>query len=67
MFELVKILGDYYKKELIISNIKVGFRSFGIWPLNYDDLLHDMACSSAFKGVDVVEYAYVMENILSLS
>ncbi|KAH9329364.1 hypothetical protein KI387_001472 [Taxus chinensis] len=36
------------KKSQTPSNIITGFKRTGIWSLNYDALLNDMACSQAF-------------------
>lgn len=38
--ELAKLASKAFKRALTPSNIKVGFRRIGIWPLNYDALMH---------------------------
>jgi hypothetical protein len=43
-----------------------GFRWTGIWTLNYDALIHDMACIQAFD-IHRQEDVDVVDNILSLS
>ena len=63
--ELAKLASKAFKRALTPLNIMVGFRQIGIWPLNYDALIHDMACSQAFD-IDGHEDADVV-NILSLS
>lgn len=65
-FELDELASKAFKRALTPSNIKVGFRRTGIWPLNYDALLHDMACIQAFD-VHGQEDADAGDNILSLS
>ena len=55
-----------HKRALTPSNIMAGFRRTDIWPLNYDALIHDMACSQAFD-IDGQEDANATNNILSLS
>lgn len=47
-FELPELASKAFKRVLTTSNIKARFRRIGIWPINYDALLHDMACSQAF-------------------
>ena len=66
IFELAEVTSKALKMGLTLSNIKVGFRKIGIWPLNYDILIHDMACSQAFD-VHGHENSDVADNMLSLS
>ena len=47
-FELVDLTSKAFKRDLTSSNIKVGFTRIGIWPLNYDALMHDISCNWAF-------------------
>ena len=47
-FELAELASKAFKRALTPSNIKAGFRRTGIWPLNYDALMHDTGCSQAF-------------------
>ena len=64
--ELTKLVSKYFKRDLTPSNIKVGFKWTGIWPLNPNALLHDTICSQAFD-VHENEYVDVVDNILYLS
>ena len=48
-FELAELASKAFKRALTPSNIKVGFRRTGIWPLNFDALMHDTSCSQAFE------------------
>ena len=47
-FELVELASKALKRALTPSNIKVGFMSTSIWPLNVDYLVHDTCCGQAF-------------------
>ena len=47
-FELVELASRAFTRALTPTNIKDGFRHTGIWPLNYDALMHDIGCSEAF-------------------
>lgn len=76
-FELAELASKSLKRALTPSNIKVGFRSNGIWPLNVDSLMHNTCCRQAFyvEGleaenlqdcVDAQEDVVVAEGIMSL-
>ncbi|KAH9293068.1 hypothetical protein KI387_041722, partial [Taxus chinensis] len=64
--DIVELASRALKKALTPSNIIAGFKRTGIWPLNYDALINDMACNQAFdmQGEEDVD---VVTNILSLS
>ncbi|KAH9325368.1 hypothetical protein KI387_005546 [Taxus chinensis] len=64
--DIVELASRALKKAQTPSNIIAGFKRTGIWPLNYDALLNDMACSQAFdmQGEEDVD---AVTNILSLS
>ncbi|KAH9291763.1 hypothetical protein KI387_043047 [Taxus chinensis] len=64
--DIAELASRALKKAQTPSNIIAGFKRTGIWPLNYDALLNDMACSQAFdmQGEEVVD---AVTNILSLS
>ncbi|KAH9292356.1 hypothetical protein KI387_042456 [Taxus chinensis] len=64
--DIVELASRALKKALTPSNIIVGFKRTGIWPLNYDALVNDMACSQAFD-MQGEEDVNVVTNILSLS
>ena len=71
-FELLEISSNALRRVLTPSNIKDGFRCTGIWPLDYDAILHEMACGQDFEvHVDdedvVAEYVDASDNMLSLS
>ncbi|KAH9292979.1 hypothetical protein KI387_041835, partial [Taxus chinensis] len=51
------------KKALTPSNIITGFKRTGIWPLNYDALVNDMACNQAFDMQEVVPETQFMQNV----
>ncbi|KAH9292571.1 hypothetical protein KI387_042243, partial [Taxus chinensis] len=65
-FELAELASRALQKALTPSNIIAGFKRTGIWPLNYDALINDMACSQAFD-IQGEEDVNVVTNILSLS
>jgi len=47
-FELAELASKAVKRALTPSNIKASFKRTGIWPLNYDSLMHDTSCSQVF-------------------
>ena len=47
-FEIAELASKSFKRDLTPSNIKAGFRRIGIWPLNYDALMHHTSCSQVF-------------------
>ena len=72
MFELDEISSNELIRDLTPSNIMAKFRCTRIQPLEIDALVHHMACNQYFEvhgddGDALAEYAYVAENMLSLS
>jgi len=76
-FELAELASKALKRALTPSNINVGFRRIGIWPLDVDSLVHDTCCSQAFyvegqeennlqDHVDAQEDVAAAEGIMSL-
>jgi hypothetical protein len=55
-----------FQRDLTPSNIKVGFRKIGIWPLNYDALTNDMPSNQAFE-IHGEKYENLVVNMMSLS
>ena len=46
--EIQELASKSFKRDFRPPNIKVGFRRNGIWPQNYDALMHDIGCSQDF-------------------
>ena len=65
-FEITELASTSFKRALTPSNIKVGSKQIGIFPLNSDALLHDTLCIQDFDVHDN-EDADVEKNNLSLS